>query len=134
MPGRERAGSALGGKRVEADLELRRELALCAKYRISHSHFLGGPDLWTPADRALAQAYEEWEQGNCSGCGTRREWWDPARGGHRHAMIADTDRCPGCEVKEQLRDQIPKDAKGVHVFLRPNPDVMKKILEEAEHG
>lgn len=38
-------------------------------------------------------------------------------------MVADTRRCPGCEVLDQTQEQVPKDARGVHVFLRLNvPD------------
>lgn len=40
-------------------------------------------------------------------------------------MIADTRRCPGCELTQQLRDQIPHDAKGVHVFLTVNPELVE---------
>ena len=29
-------------------------MAVCADYKISHSHFLGGPNRWTPADRDKA--------------------------------------------------------------------------------
>jgi hypothetical protein len=50
--------------------------------------------------------------------------WDPKQGGHRHAMVAETHRCPGCELKEQLRSQLPSDSKGVHVRLVPNPELV----------
>jgi hypothetical protein len=61
---------------------------------------------------------------------THEDWWNPEKGGHRHAFITGTNRCPGCELKEQEREQIPKDAKGVHVFLTPNLE----LLEEARRG
>jgi hypothetical protein len=92
--------------------------------QISHSHYLGGPAAWTDADRALAEAYVEWKNGFCPDCGTREEMWDPKQGGHRHAMVAETHRCPGCELKEQLRSQLPSDSKGVHVRLVPNPELV----------
>lgn len=31
-------------------------------------------------------------------------------------------RCPGCELLAQENAQVPKDTKGVHVFLIPNSD------------
>lgn len=79
--------------------------------------------MWTAEDRAKVIAYDEWKAGECPQCHTRSEWWDPDQGGHRFAFIADTHRCPGCEIKEQEREQIPKEAKGIHVFLTPNPEV-----------
>lgn len=99
-------------------------MAVCEKYQISHSHYLGGPAEWTAADRAKAEAYAAWEREACGSCGTHPDWWDPEKGGHRYAFVADAQRCPGCEVKEQLRDQIDNDAKGIHVCLIPNEDLI----------
>ena len=96
---------------------------MCLRYRISHSHYLGGPAEWTPQDRALAEAYDEWKQGFCPDCNTREEWWDPDRGGHRFMLIGTTRRCLGCQVKEQERKGIPKDEEGIHVELVQNPQL-----------
>lgn len=104
-------------------------MAVCETMQISHSHYLGGPPSWSADDRAKVEAYRDWKQGVCPSCGTHADWWDPANGGHRFAFIADTFRCAGCEIKEETRDQIPKDTKGVHVFLTPNPE-----LQEAHRG
>lgn len=106
---------------MEHDPRLRRELKVCEKYRISHSHYLGGPPVWTDDDRAKVEAYEDWDRGNCAGCGSREEWWDPKRGGHREACVADTRRCLGCQIKEETRESVPIHERGVHVFLVPNP-------------
>lgn len=80
--------------------------------------------MWTAVDRALAEEFDEWQAGYCRSCGTRHEWWDPKKGGHRDAMIADFERCIGCEVKEQLQAQMPHDAKGLRVVLRVNPALL----------
>lgn len=82
--------------------------------------------MWTPLDRAKEQAYHDWLRDFCPDCRTRDEWWDPKRGGHRHAMVTETKRCPGCEITEQERAQIPSNAKGVKVFLIPNPTLAEE--------
>jgi hypothetical protein len=100
---------------------------VCETYRIPHSHYLGGPLVWTPLDRAKTEAYTAWKNAACPGCHTRREEWDPKRGGHRHAYIAHADRCPGCELKAQEWDNIeagPGKAHGVRVGLKPNPELL----------
>lgn len=109
---------------------MRSELAICETYQISHSHYLGGPPVWTAEDRSKVEALAEWKAGVCSGCGTHEDWWDRAKGGHPFAFITDTHRCPGCEIKAQEQDQIPAHVKGVTVHLIPNPEV----LEEARRG
>jgi hypothetical protein len=76
--------------------------------------------VWTDDDREKALAYAAWHNGFCSGCGTRDEWWDPSQGGDRFAFVTETRRCPGCELKEQEREQIPSKAKGIHISLVPN--------------
>jgi hypothetical protein len=106
---------------MEVDDQLRAELAICEEYRISHSHYLGGPSTWTPEDRAKVVAYRAWQAGLCGSCRTREEWFDPKRGGHRAAMIAETHRCPGCQLEAEERKNIPSEALGVHVRLVPNP-------------
>ena len=73
----------------------------CAPLGISHSHFLGGPDVWTAADRDKALAWQERKRSTHDRCGTRREEWDPARGGSRHAFEYVPDVCPGCEALER---------------------------------
>lgn len=70
------------------------------------------------------QAYAEWKRDVCTKCGTHADWWDPEKGGHRFAMIADTRRCPGCELLAEIDAQVPNDAKGVHSYLTPNPDLL----------
>lgn len=111
------------GKRVGADSALRRELALCERLGISHSHFLGGPDRWTDLDRVNALEHASWKQECCSHCGTHPDWWDPEKGGHPNALVADSWRCPGCEILAQLDEQIPSNAKGVHTYLAPNREL-----------
>jgi hypothetical protein len=133
VPRPQREAPAHVGKRISTDGRLRGELAICETYQISHSHYLGGPALWTPEDRAKVEAYAEWKSGLCSGCGTHEDWWDPDKGGHRFAFVTETNRCPGCEIKAQEQDQIPKDAKGITVFLVPNPE-LAELLQEARNG
>ncbi|GGV02463.1 hypothetical protein GCM10010211_82250 [Streptomyces albospinus] len=61
----------------------------------------------------------------CPECQTRLAEWDPQRGGDRHAYVTDTLRCPGCELIEQERDQVPTDSSGYGVKIQ--------LLPRAEH-
>lgn len=97
-------------------------MAVCHDYKISHSHFLGGPNRWTALDRAKALWWHIREQERCGGCGTRKAEWDDKQGGHRHAYSAVHARCPGCEVKERAEAAITKDmGKGVRVEMHRRP-------------
>lgn len=87
---------------------------------------MGGPARWTPEDRALVEAYAEWKSGLCPNCGTHADWWDEAKGGHRYAFIAEDFGCAGCNVREELQEQIPREARGVRVQLVPNPELMQR--------
>lgn len=94
-------------------------MAVCAQYRISHSHFLGGPARWTPPDRDKAIWWYLHEQERCGECGTRRSEWDEQQGGDRDAYRAVKLRCRGCELVQQAQKSIKdSDGKGVGVSLR----------------
>lgn len=71
---------------------------------IPHSRFLGGPDVWTEADRDKALAWTHQQRCTCSRCGTRPEEWDPDRGGRRDAYVFVPSICPGCEPMERTQD------------------------------
>lgn len=103
-------------------------------YQIPHSHFLGGPHRWTPLDREKAQAYRRWKAEECAGCGTREADWDPALGGDRFAYVGHTLRCPGCEIKEMERENIPEGTKGIKIGLIPNPALLGLDLDDDEEA
>lgn len=111
---------------------MRSQLDICERHGISHSHYLGGPQLWTDLDREKVEAYKLWKSEACQKCGTHPDWWDPAKGGDRNAFIATDRRCPGCEVFEELHDQVHKGgrARGVQVHLIPNPRLRPGYREE----
>lgn len=98
---------------------LRAEMSLCERYQISHSHFLGGPAVWTDLDRAKAKMYRAFMNEACPDCGTRASEWDPKTGGHRDAYVADFTYCQGCsrlnDVKDAAEDTDRK--KGIHYHL-----------------
>lgn len=81
--------------------------------------------MWTAEDRAKVEAYAEWKGACCSSCGTHPDWWDKSKGGHPFAFVTETHRCPGCEIIQQEQEQVPPEAKGVTVFLIPNPELME---------
>ncbi len=64
-------------------------------------------------DKALA-----WnrEQRRVCRCGTRTEEWKK----DRFAYIGQQRACPGCEVLEQERENVPEQARAyTHVYLMP---------------
>lgn len=73
----------------------------CGSAGIPHSHFLGGPPVWSDADRDKALAWQERKRSTHDRCGTRREEWDPSEGGDRQAFEYVPDVCPGCEALER---------------------------------
>lgn len=98
-------------------------MAICETYRISHSHFLGGPPVWTQLDRDKAVWHVAWKQALCQQCGTHPDEWDPDKGGDRTAYVAVTVRCTGCASLEQHREALESDRKqqglrGVRAELR----------------
>ena len=98
----------------------------CEAYGIPHSQFMGAgaAGRWTSLDRAKAMAYRAYSRTTCSGCGTRADEWEPALGGDRFAYVTETHRCPGCELIEMERDQVPDgpEGRGVKIGLRPGRD------------
>lgn len=56
----------------------------------------------------------------CPGCKTRKDEWDPKKGGSRVAYTPEVEICPGCERKElALSDEDLVGHKGLYVVLRP---------------
>lgn len=97
---------------------------MCEAYRISHSHFLGGPPEWTQADRDKAVWYQLRKAETCSSCGTHPDEWDPAKGGDRHAYAAAVHRCPGCAQLEQgqaAQENDPNKGRGEKIILKRAP-------------
>ncbi|MEV1295777.1 hypothetical protein [Pseudonocardia sp. NPDC049635] len=83
-------------------------------HKISHTEFLR----WPLYDRQKAVAYEIRLSEYCPDCGTHPDTWDPAKGGHPHAMEMRLEHCRGCEITEQhdkaienKRDQVPAGGK-----------------------
>lgn len=81
-------------------------MAACVAHGISHSHFLGGPPVWTSEDRDKAVWYEIHKREACPSCGTRPDEWDPAKGGHDHAYTAELHKCWGCVEKAKAEKKI----------------------------
>lgn len=89
---------------------------------IPHSEFLS----WSEDDQDKALAFQRAQLEICSTCGTREAEWEA----DRFAYVGEAVRCPGCEVLEMERDNVPENAKGVHLRLKKNlPD---DLMEEEE--
>lgn len=91
-------------------------MAFCNDKGIPHSEFLE----WPENDQDKALAFRRFESTRCGTCGTREEDWEE----HRHAFIGDLYRCPGCEILEQEKSNVPDGEKGIHVRLRRNPKLI----------
>lgn len=107
--------------RLEREPRLRAELSYCGPAGVPHSHFLGGPLVWSEHDRELALAWATRRDATCSSCGTRRDQWDR----DRNAFVPADDRCPGCNEIREAERQLPREAieAGVRVVLVPSSEV-----------
>lgn len=83
-------------------------MALCAEYRIPHSHFLGGPPVWTKEDRDKAIWFQVRQRQTCPGCGTRQEEWE----GDHNAYTHDFAFCRGCEVRSRGEAELKNAPEG----------------------
>lgn len=91
-------------------------MAFCHEHGISHSHFLGGPDAWTPEDRAKVVAFGMEKSMRCNMCGTADWEWeeDP------YAYEAVQSLCYGCQKKDLVRtDPEFEDRPGISIVLLP---------------
>jgi hypothetical protein len=98
------------------------EMKVCREFGISHSHFLGGPAVWTDDDRAKALAYVLHEGQRCSDCGIHPIEWpegtDPADPPFEPAEKF----CPGCEEMARYarwRNEQRKDNESAFDGKRP---------------
>jgi hypothetical protein len=101
-------------------------LAYCVPLGIPHSEFLS----WDPDDQDEALGFLREKAKVCSGCGTRDDEWQR----DRDAYVSDEKICPGCELIEQAKEQLPKNAKGVKVFLVPRAIAEAQIAAEDGEG
>lgn len=103
-------------------------MAVCHHYRIRHSEFLS----WDADDRDKAVWHYVRERQTCRSCGTRPEEWDPARGGHHHAYVAESERCRGCEVRQAAEASLTgEEGRGVHVVLTRNQEAAREVTARA---
>jgi len=118
------------GKRLAADGQLALEMAVCAAYRIPHSVFLS----WAPDDRDKALSWHLRQAEICKQCGTHPDDWDPKKGGHRRAFVAEILVCPGCEVRQREEHELSQPrwekVRGAYVVMRRNVQAM---LERRRH-
>jgi hypothetical protein len=65
-------------------------------------------------------AYRRRVKLTCPNCDTRADEWDERVGGDRHAYVAASERCRGCEVKQAGDASLKGDeGRGVYVTLKP---------------
>lgn len=105
-------------RRLLRDPRLRLELRFCGKAGVSHSHFLGGPRLFTDDDQDLALASLDLDLDRCPGeCGV-----PTAAMNDPDAASVEQLTCIHCEQLEIARKSIPPEERDrVHVFVVPAP-------------
>jgi hypothetical protein len=96
-------------KRLRSDSQLAEDLDYCGPRGIPHSHFLGGPPVWTEADRDKARAWQAKQASTCGGCGFRRDEWDHDKRAQQQSHFFEPDICPWCEQKERVEAGIRSD-------------------------
>jgi hypothetical protein len=74
-------------------------MAICGPAVMPHSHFLGGPLVWTDLDREKQRAWYRREQETHS-CGVHPDVWDPERGGDPQGLRMGSRLCGACEIAE----------------------------------
>lgn len=96
-------------------------MAYCVPLGIPHSKFLD----WDPMDQDKALAFQRDKNSTCR-CGTKpREWAKD-----RFAYVGQQRHCPGCELLEQERENVPEAmTRSTHVYLVP-PDQAKTPEDE----
>lgn len=93
-------------------------MGYCGPQGISHSHFLGGPPIFTAEDREKAIWWSIHERQRCQECGTRPDEWDPEQGGNDHAYHHELRKCWGCVEKAKGQKKITdKMGAGVTAVL-----------------
>ncbi len=92
----------------------------CGPLGLPRSTFLG----WDSDDRHAAIVWQLHRAAVHPPCGTRPEEWDPDRGGHEHAYMAEIRACRGCETLASGQKQLPKalERLGGHIVLVRNPE------------
>lgn len=95
-------------------------MAYCVPLGIPHSRFLS----WDPTDQDKALAFVRERQTTCR-CGTQMHEWEK----DKFAYVGQQRQCPGCEVLEQERENVPDHAAGfTHVYLTPR--ALAKLPED----
>lgn len=93
-------------------------MAVCREYKISYSHFKGGPQTWTNEDQAKAIAHEVYLKSSCPRCGTHPEDHQdedgkPLEEPMWYAVIRD---CKGCGDFHAVDKEIPQDLRARGLF------------------
>lgn len=103
--------------RLERDPTLRLEMDYCGPAGIPHSHYLGGPPVFTDVDRQLALAWTIRRRATCGSCHTREDQWRRDREAFTPTEVA----CTGCTEKRMAEAQLSEREKdeGVQIVLVP---------------
>ena len=96
---------------IWGDERLYHELEYVVPLGIPHSEFLA----WADSDQDKALAWVAEQKKVCSGCGTRKTEWKR----DKFAYVGQYEICPGCELIEMEKKNVPEDSMGVKVHLAP---------------
>lgn len=74
-------------------------MAICGPAVIPHSHFLGGPLVWTELDREKQRAWHR-RQAETHTCGVHPDVWDHERGGDLGNLHMESRWCSACQYAD----------------------------------
>lgn len=99
-------------------------MAICGPAMVPHSHFLGGPLVWTELDREKQRWWHRQQAEKCGVCGLHPSLTDPELGGHPDALELTSVLCRTCEISERGAEDYQKDRMpGEHqVWTRQQSD------------
>ena len=89
---------------------------------IPHSHYLGGPNTWTPGDRAKVLAFRAYEAGRCPSCGTHTANWldEHGQAADPPPFVVESDACQGCAELHMHTDRVKyNEDRAKSMGLRP---------------
>lgn len=105
-------------------------MGICETYKVSHSHFLGGPRRWTNQDRDKAIWFRVRQAQTCQSCGTHPYDWDEAEGGRPDAWRAVSHHCKGCQVLQVAQERL--DQKNSREDAAPIKKGSRLVLKRSE--
>ena len=98
-------------------------MAFCGPAMVPHSHFLGGPRVWTDLDRAKQRAWHR-RQRETHSCGVHPDVWDHELGGDLGNLHLTSGFCAACEYADARTKEAGELAPGKYLHWATPPAVV----------